>query len=413
MIIPLLDLFTTAKETGSNDAPNLTEENIYSYSHYFLNEKYDRVTVLSASTANEGVIGYVPDLRNAKQKKEQKAGEPINAHGINYYKNKEEGCITIVADGVYAGYTFFRPQNEYELFCSNTSCLILMKKEDYEIKKFYPKFDGLNVEWFNLRFHNMLKNILRGEGVKHFTQTICESIEELEIPSLKEQESELVELRKFNKINKHFGKIKNHAEELLEKEVNGFDVVTEDDFGNIFFVNKGIGGFTEEGIYHAIPLDGHSFIPFFGGEKVHKFAEKFVREDAKNNKGKIVKYFSGECLILSMDGSAGCMTYKPNGEKFTLNHHAATITLRPAYHKKINLKWFKHEYQKTLIDSAVSKKSSRTLSKEVLESVVITAPIMTEQEAWVKEIEELERLNDKLEKINNHINLLTEKEITV
>ena len=201
-------------------------------------------------------------------------------------------------------------------------------------------------------------------------------------------------------------RIRNH----LWGEVQRF---VEDDFGNIFFVNKGTGGFTEEGIYHAIPLDGHSFIPFFGGEKVHKFAEKFVREDAKNNKGIIVKYFSGECLILSMDGSAGCMTYKPNGEKFTLNHHAATITIKPTYKKKINLKWFKHEYQKTLIDSAVSKKSSRTLSKEVLESIVITAPTPTEQEAWVKEIEELELLNDKLEKINNHITLLTEKEITV
>ena len=413
MIIPLLDLFTTAKETDSNDAMNLTEENIYSHSHYFLNEKYDRVPVLSASTVNEGIIGYVPDLRNSKQKKEQKTGEPINAQGINYYKNKEEGCITIVADGVYAGYTFFRAQNEYPLFCGNTSCLILMKKGDDEIKKDYQKFDGLNVEWFDFRFHNMLKNILRGEGVKHFTQTICKSIEELEIPPIKEQEIELIELRKMNDINKHFDKIKNNTEKLLDKEVNGFEAVVEDDFGNIFLINKGTGGFTEEGIYHDMPLNNHPFIPFFGGEKIHRFPEKFVRDGAKNNKGKVVKYFSGECLILSMDGSAGYMTYKPNGEKFTLNHHAASITLKPQYNKKINLKWFKHEYQKTLIDSTVSKKSSRTLSKEVLESIFITAPKPTEQEAWVKEIEEIEQLNNRLEKIKNHITLLTEKEIIV
>jgi len=402
MKVSLLNIFDLKKESGSKDAPNLTEERIYSYSHYFLNNE-ERIPVISASIANKGITGYVPDLRNKQQTKEHEQGKIMNVEGISYYKNLLGGCITIVADGVYAGYSFYRNQKNYPLFTINISCLVFFKKSDDEIKKLYPDFNGLNLEWFNLKFHNYLKNVVRGEGVKHFTRTVCKNIDNLEIPKIEEQEKEFNELSQIDKLNKDFNRIKEYIEITLSKEVNGFTAVISDDFEKMFYINKGTGGFTEEAIYHSMPTEGHEQIPVFGGEETHFKPRKYVDENAENKHHKKVNYFSGECLILSMDGSAGCMTYKSEGEKFTLNHHAASLMIKPNYKEKINLKWFKHEYQNTLKDSAVSKGSSRTLSKGVLNSIVITAPNINTQKEWVKEIEELELINKKLQKVQNYI----------
>jgi len=391
MNIPLLGLFYLKKETGKSNTPNLTEERIYTYSHYFLYTD-TRIPVFSGATANNGIVGYVPDLRMEKQQKKHKVGEILTTEGINYYKNKPEGCITIVADGVYAGYSFYRSLQKYPVFAVNISCLVLYKKPDKKIRETYPNYEGLNLEWFNLKFHNFLLNIVRGEGVKHFTKMVCKNIDNLDIPSLTEQKQELVHLAHLDKIYKKFHQVKRHIELTLSKEVNGFKAVVNNDFLNIFNEpEKGTNALTEEAIYHAMPTKGHEQIPVYGGEKSHIRPRKYIWEKAKNKHYKPVKYFNGECLILSMDGSAGCMTYKPKGEKFTLNHHAACLTIKETYQDKINLKWFKHEYQNTMKEAAISKGSSRTLSKEVLKNIIITTPDITSQEEWVQEIEELER----------------------
>lgn len=411
MIIPLLELFDVYKETSSSETPNLTEENIYSHSHYFLNNNYEKVPVLSGSIKNDGIIGFVPDMRNKEDETFHEECRVLNSYGLNYYKNKKEGCITIVADGVYAGYSFFRSQNDCPIFCSNISCLILFKKKDNEIRREINGFDGLNLEWFNLKFHNLLKNILRGAGVKHFTKTICESIEELEIPRLETQNRELLELRKLHTIKTKFNYLCNWIDRILSKEVNGYTVRIEDEFSEIFYIEKGTSRFTEEAIYHSLPLKKHKQIPVFGGEKYHINARNFVKEKAINKEGNPVKYFKGECLILSLDGSSGCMTYKNKNEGFTLNHHAACLKLKKKYENRINIKWFKYSYQNTLVQSSVSKKSSRTLSKKILEPIIITAPDIKEQEEWTTKIKELENIKSGLNEIRDHVEVLLEKKI--
>lgn len=412
MIIPLTDIFEVFKESGSKNSPNLTEEKIYSYTSYFTNDKYPKIPVLSGSIFKEGITGYVPDLRTKKTKKNHLEGIIKLEGGINYYKNKIEGCITIVADGVYAGYSFYRPNNVFPIFCLNASCLVLFKKATSEIKSKYQDYNGLNLEWFYLKNHNFLKNMLIGYGVKHMTKTILASIDDIYIPSLEIQEKELKEIQKLYLIKNNFDKIKHQINSILSKEVNGYIVQIEDDFFNIFSLTKGIGGFTEECIYHSIEANNNKKIPVFGGEKTHISAKKFVGKNATNNKGMCVKYFEGECLIISLDGSAGCMTYKKKDNEFTLNHHAGILKLKKEYIDKINLKWFKYSYQNTLVELAVSKKSSRTLSKAVLEETIITFPKISTQKNWVKEIEELEKTRDKINLIADQITSLSIKSIS-
>ena len=59
--------------------------------------------------------------------------------------------------------------------------------------------------------------------------------------------------------------------------------------------------------------------------------DRRISVSAKTKKGATIKIFSGEGIIISLDGSAGSMTYK-NGEKFALNHHAGFITLNTSHY---------------------------------------------------------------------------------
>ena len=103
-------------------------------------------------------------------------------------------------------------------------------------------------------------------------------------------------------------------------------------------IDKGNYALTDEAIYASLQ-NGDEFIPLYGGNKEHKMTDRRISVSAKTKKGATIKIFSGEGIIISLDGSAGSMTYK-NGEKFALNHHAGFITLRKDAVDKVNLEYF-------------------------------------------------------------------------
>lgn len=74
-------------------------------------------------------------------------------------------------------------------------------------------------------------------------------------------------------------------------------------------VKKGNYALTEESIYASLQ-SGNELVPLYGGNKEHISREKMISVNTKNKKGNPVKIFSGEGIILSLDGSAGSMTYK-------------------------------------------------------------------------------------------------------
>ena len=91
-------------------------------------------------------------------------------------------------------------------------------------------------------------------------------------------------------------------------------------------IQKGNYGLTDEAIYSSI-REGDEFIPIYGGNKEHHITEKKVSINAKTKKGISITIFSGEGIIISLDGSAGSMTYN-YGVKFALNHQAGFITIK-------------------------------------------------------------------------------------
>ena len=102
-------------------------------------------------------------------------------------------------------------------------------------------------------------------------------------------------------------------------------------------IQKGDYALTDEAVYASLQ-NGDELIPLYGGNKEHTTAERKISVSAKTKKGTSITVFSGQGIIISLDGSAGSMTYK-NGERFALNHHAGFITLRKEAEDKINLEY--------------------------------------------------------------------------
>ena len=75
-------------------------------------------------------------------------------------------------------------------------------------------------------------------------------------------------------------------------------------------LEKGIFGLTEHYIYNSLN-DKDELVPLWGGNASHDEEEIFLGVNAKNKFGEDVKIFEGDCIIISLDGSAGSMTYKP------------------------------------------------------------------------------------------------------
>lgn len=136
-------------------------------------------------------------------------------------------------------------------------------------------------------------------------------------------------------------------------------------------IQKGNYALTDEAIYSSIK-NGDQLIPIYGGSKEHNTTERRVSISAKTKKGTPITVFSGEGIIISLDGSAGSMTYK-NGEVFALNHHAGFITVRDTAKEKVCLEYFAMFFQNFYRSLSVSE-GSKTLSLEQIYSENIDLP---------------------------------------
>lgn len=170
-------------------------------------------------------------------------------------------------------------------------------------------------------------------------------------------------------------------------------------FTKLFYeVEKGNFGLTEEAVYRSIQL-GNKMIPLYGGNQQHSITERYVDEKAKTKQNIEVTVFSGEGIIISLDGSAGNMTYK-KGEKFALNHHAGFIKVREESKKLVNPEFFSIFYQEQFKEASISD-GSKTLTLDKLYSMDIDLPSYDDQN---KLMEALRPIIKKKIAISNLIN---------
>jgi len=176
-------------------------------------------------------------------------------------------------------------------------------------------------------------------------------------------------------------------------------------FLNIFkSINKGNFGLTDEAIYKSIDYD-EQFIPIWGGTEDHSTVERRVSEKGRTKENESITVFSGEGIILSLDGSAGCMTFTKRG-KFALNHHAAFLQLRDDARDKVDPEFFNLFYEKQLREASVSKGASATLSTAILKTMDFDMPPYPVQITVMSEIRPLLEKKNEIQTILERIRTL-------
>ncbi len=141
-------------------------------------------------------------------------------------------------------------------------------------------------------------------------------------------------------------------------------------------IQKGNYALTDEAVYAS--LQNHDeLVPLYGGNKSHVFTERYISVSAKTMNGAPITIFSGEGIIISLDGSAGSMTYKI-GEHFALNHHAGFITLKDGAEYFVKLEFFAIYLQNFYRSLGVSD-GSKTLSLERIYSEEFDLPSYSTQ----------------------------------
>lgn len=175
-------------------------------------------------------------------------------------------------------------------------------------------------------------------------------------------------------------------------------------------IEKGSHGFTDEAIYSSM-CTGDCMIPLYGGNNQHRYTERYVSNKTRTIDGTTVKVFSGEGIIISLDGSAGSMTYKCD-ETFTLNHHAGFITLNDSGKEKVNLLFFSLFMQNHYKSMSVSD-GTKTLSLSQIYSDEFSLPEKSVQDRIMVDIMQLMSKMEQLDLISDKLNKLTKKELSI
>lgn len=175
-------------------------------------------------------------------------------------------------------------------------------------------------------------------------------------------------------------------------------------------IDKGDYALTDEAVYASLQ-NGDELIPLYGGNRDHRTTERKISISAKTKKGIPITVFSGEGIIISLDGSAGSMTYK-NGEKFALNHHAGFITLRKEAIGKVNLEYFSIFLQKFYREMGVSD-GSKTLSLTQIYAEEFTLPDWKVQNNILRSLRAVKDKLNVLEMLKNEYDSLVKKELTL
>ncbi|BFL40674.1 restriction endonuclease subunit S [Agathobaculum sp. NSJ-28] len=175
-------------------------------------------------------------------------------------------------------------------------------------------------------------------------------------------------------------------------------------------IEKGNYALTDEAIYASLQ-NGDELIPLYGGNKEHATTERRISISAKTKKGVPITVFSGEGIIISLDGSAGSMTYKSD-EKFALNHHAGFITLRKNARDKVNLEYFSIFLQNFYREMGVSD-GSKTLSLTQIYAEEFDLPKFEVQNNILHLLKGIKAKLENLATLKNNYKCLIDKEISV
>jgi hypothetical protein len=172
-------------------------------------------------------------------------------------------------------------------------------------------------------------------------------------------------------------------------------------------IQKGNFGLTDEAVYKSIQYD-ESFIPVWGGEQEHIEENRFVSEKGRTKHHKAITIFQGTGIIISLDGSAGRMTFVKD-KRFALNHHAGFFKTKERAENVVDPEFFSLFCEKQLIEASVSEGSKTLSTQQIYEmdfdipSYSIQKQIMFEMKPILENKDRIKRLLEKINSLKNRV----------
>jgi restriction endonuclease S subunit len=168
-------------------------------------------------------------------------------------------------------------------------------------------------------------------------------------------------------------------------------------------IQKGDFGLTDEAVYKSIQYD-ENFVPLWGGKQEHVVEERFVSEKGRTKENKPVTIFQGDGIIISLDGSAGRMTFIQN-KRFALNHHAGFFKVKKDAENLIDPEFFSLFYERQLEAASVSE-GSKTLTTQQIYTMDFDIPMYDVQEQIMTNAKPILDKKKRIDQILRIINVL-------
>jgi len=168
---------------------------------------------------------------------------------------------------------------------------------------------------------------------------------------------------------------------------------------------------TKNFIYYNMPMNSKDSIPVYSSSTKEQTFMGMINKFA-TNKGKKIKVFKGEVLLVARNGQAGKMRYIQSGHEFAINDHAYVMKVKKQYVDKINLTWFMFKFQRLFYEIVIAKDSNGNFNKTYANEQEVIIPSIKTQEKELQEIKKLIKYKDRLIKVKKEIKKSMEKIIS-
>lgn len=343
----------------------INEKDIYSLKG---STKELSIPVISSSTENNGVMGY------------------IDKRYIEKYKTVgKKGDLSWATNG-YAGKVFLRD----DFFLPTEKCGIASIKQQYK--------NEINPKWLEIYLNSITsKYVVAKEGNGKLEIVQMKNIP-IEIPDIVIQENIILE---YQKNQKYISQLKFIKEKLeLEKNKLVSFKSKKITLNELFYITSGIR-ITLENVYQNSG-DFPILTSKTKGNGISWYAsKKWLESFSKNDRPVIVDV---PCITWAKDGNAGKLFYRDF--LFYPNDHCGVMIPKQ---ENINMKWFILCYQDEVYKAVVAKDGQGMLYEEQMANIEIELPVGVNGEVDIDLQNEIYKEYQKLYSLLDKINLLIEK----
>lgn len=271
------------------------------------------------------------------------------------------------------------------------------------------------LEWFAFKLSKLFPNISTSKkGVSYLNKEIVENIEII-VP-LKDQQQQ--EIKSISKLREFSSKIVLMLSQIQKIKSSSLNIVYEGyqaknlPINSILECMSGNSGLTEEFLYSQIQNSVKRNYLLLTGS-IDYTTKKFIhRCTDPTNSDRLIEILENKAIIhvIRKGIFAGNVSYFDKGN-YTINDDAYLLYLKNDVEYKVNLQWLMYELKNTFFDYVSSSDNKTWNMTGFFDNVLIDIPSIKEQERVVQEFIKLISLENSLDKINQEIYNLLDKEI--